>query len=148
MRAMTRTLVSVATAVGIAAGGVAAAGTAIAAPAQDTRTVASAGAVAPLAVNNLGLDAEEAKSVQRWLQQYWGYDGAIDGQLGTNSWKAFQRYLAAHYGYTGPIDGVVGTGTIEALQRALQEGGLYDGPVDGVAGSGTKAAFKDFADSV
>jgi peptidoglycan hydrolase-like protein with peptidoglycan-binding domain len=144
MRAMTRTLVSVATAVG----SLAAAGTGFAAPTQDTKAVASAEAAAPLAVNNLGLDAEEAKNVQRWLQQHWGYGGAIDGQLGTNSWKAFQRYLAAHYGYTGPIDGDVGTGTVEALQRGLQSGGYYSGPVDGVAGSGTKAAFKDFSNSI
>jgi peptidoglycan hydrolase-like protein with peptidoglycan-binding domain len=143
---MTRTLVSVATAVGIAAGGVAAAGTAIAAPAQDTRTVASAGAVAVLEENNLGLDAQQATNVQCWLERYWGYQGELDGRLGTESWMAFQRSFKADWGYTGDIDGVIGKGTVSALQRLLSANDGYTGAIDGVAGQETQEAFKRFSD--
>ncbi|MGY3203297.1 peptidoglycan-binding protein [Streptomyces sp. TE5632] len=146
MRAMTKALVSVTTAVGIAAGGLATAGTGFAAPTQDTKAVASAEAVAPLAVVNLGLNSTQAKGVQRWLRAHWGYTDSIDGELGPNSWKAFQRMLKAHHGYTGAIDGSVGSGTVSALQRFLKNNGWgYTGAIDGIAGSGTQAAFKTFA---
>jgi peptidoglycan hydrolase-like protein with peptidoglycan-binding domain len=147
MRAMTRTLVSVATAVGIAAGGVAAAGTSFAAPAQDTRTVASAEAVAVLEENNLGLDAQQATNVQCWLERDWGYQGQLDGRLGTESWMAFQRNLKAHWGYTGDIDGEVGKGTVSALQRLLSAHHGYTGAIDGDPGQGTQEAFKRFSDA-
>ncbi|AGP51663.1 hypothetical protein M271_00110 [Streptomyces rapamycinicus NRRL 5491] len=104
----------------------------------------SAEAVTPLAVNNLGLNTTEAKNIQCWLRGY-GYTGAIDGQLGTNSWKAFQRNLQANYDYTGAIDGVVGTGTKKALQRLLKEAWGYTGAIDGIFGSGSQAAFKRMA---
>ncbi|MEU6545978.1 peptidoglycan-binding domain-containing protein [Streptomyces sp. NPDC046859] len=139
----TRTLVSVTAVVGLAAGSLATAGTSFAAP--DTQPAVSADA-GVLAVNNLGLSTAEAKKVQGWLKEYWGYTGAIDGELGTNSWKAFQRCLKEYWGYTGAIDGIVGSGTIKALQRLLQHWG-YTGAIDGIAGSGTRAAFKTFANS-
>ncbi|MCP3766274.1 MULTISPECIES: peptidoglycan-binding protein [Streptomyces] len=146
MRAMTKALVGVSTAVGIAVGGLATASTSFAAPAQDARTVASADAVAPLAVVNLGLNTTQAKGVQRWLRANWSYTDSIDGELGPNSWKAFQRHLKAHHGYTGAIDGSVGSGTVSALQRFLKNNGWgYTGAIDGIAGSGTQAAFKTFA---
>ncbi|MEV2192690.1 peptidoglycan-binding domain-containing protein [Streptomyces phaeochromogenes] len=145
MRALTRTLVSVTTAVGIATGSLAAAGTTVAAPVQDTKAVAGVEDVAPLAVNNLGLSSAEAKNVQDWLKKYWGYAGAIDGLLGTNSWKAYQRCLKEYYGYSGAIDGVVGSGTVSALQRMLKRVAGYDGAIDGIAGPKTKAAFKWWA---
>ncbi|GAA4066170.1 peptidoglycan-binding protein [Streptomyces shaanxiensis] len=138
----TRTLVSVSAVVGLAAGSLATAGTAFAA--QDAKPAVSS-EVSVLAVNNLGLTAAEAKKVQDWLKQYWGYTGAIDGQLGTNSWKAFQRCLKQYWGYTGEIDGIVGPNTIKALQRLLKAHWGYTGAIDGIAGSGTKAAFKRFA---
>ncbi|WP_156723718.1 peptidoglycan-binding domain-containing protein [Streptomyces apocyni] len=146
MRSLTRSLVSVVAAAGIAAGSLAAAGTSFAAPAQGTKAVANSEAVAPLAVNNLGLTKAEAKRVQDWLKKHHGYTGARDGLLGTNSWKAFQRGLKKHWGYNDAIDGIVGPNTIKALQRLLKYGGWdYTGPIDGIAGSGTKAAFKRFA---
>lgn len=146
MRVTTKTFVSVATAVGIAAGGLATASTAVAVPAQAQQPV-SAEAVAPLAVNNLGLGSRQAKNVQCWLKNgNWGYGGAIDGLLGTNSWKAFQKYLRKHQKYNDSIDGIVGPNTIRALQRLLQnEGWGYTGDIDGIAGDKTKAAFKRFA---
>jgi lysozyme family protein len=128
--------------VGLAAGSLATAGTAFAA--ADTKPAVSS-EVSVLAVNNLGLTVAEAKKVQEWLKQYWGYTGAIDGQLGTNSWKAFQRCLKQYWGYTGEIDGIVGPNTIKALQRLLKDSWGYTGPIDGIAGAGTKAAFKRFA---
>ncbi|MYR95417.1 peptidoglycan-binding protein [Streptomyces sp. SID8374] len=146
MRAMTRTFVSVATAAGIAAGTLGAAGTSFAAtPAQQSAPAVSAEAVAPLAVVNLGLSTAQAKKVQGWLKRSYGYTGAIDGQLGTNSWKAFQRFLR-HWGYDGAIDGVVGSGTVKALQRSLKNQYGYTGAIDGIAGPGTQAAFKRLAD--
>ncbi len=140
----TRTLVSVSAVLGLAAGSLATAGASFAA--SDTKPAVSS-EVSVLAVNNLGLTAAEAKKVQGWLKQYWGYTGAIDGQLGTNSWKAFQRCLKQYWGYTGAIDGIVGSGTIKALQRLLQHWG-YNGAIDGIAGPGTRAAFKNFANGI
>lgn len=113
-----------------------------------SQSAASSEAVVPLAVVNLGLSTTQAKYVQCWLKANWGYTGAIDGLLGTNSWKAFQRNLKAHWGYTGPIDGIVGSGTVSALQRLLKYGGWgYTGPIDGIAGPGTQEAFKRFANA-
>lgn len=165
---LTRTLVIATAAVGIAVGSLTSARasfaepapiskpavssdgsmTSFAVPAPTSESVASSEDVVPLAVVNLGLSTTQAKYVQCWLRANWGYTGAIDGLLGTNSWKAFQRNLKAHWGYTGPIDGIVGSGTIKALQRLLKYGGWgYTGPIDGIAGSGTQAAFKRFADA-
>ena len=105
---------------GIAAGGVAAAGTAFAAPAQDTRTVASAEAVAVLEENNLGLDAEQAKNWQCWVRDLGYNPGEIDGRLGTQSWKAAQQMLNDRGHNAGNVDGDVGPNTISALQRYLR----------------------------
>ncbi|MFI9307107.1 peptidoglycan-binding domain-containing protein [Streptomyces triculaminicus] len=148
MRALTRTLVSVATAAGIAAGTLATAGTSFAADTTAMRPAASAEAVAPFAVNNMGLSTAEAKKLQRVLKDYWGYNGAIDGQLGTDSWKAMQRFLKDSWGYDGAIDGIVGGGTVKALQRWLKANWGYSGAIDGIAGAGTKAALKRFVDSI
>ncbi|KMS73592.1 hypothetical protein ACM01_17770 [Streptomyces viridochromogenes] len=90
MRALTKALVSVTTAVGIGAGGLATAGTAMAAPAPAQQQAASAKAVAPLAVQNLGLTQAEARNVQRWLATHWGYTGAIDGIAGSGTKAAFK----------------------------------------------------------
>ncbi|WSD68956.1 peptidoglycan-binding protein [Streptomyces sp. NBC_01591] len=117
MRTMTRAFIGATTAIAIAGGGVAAAGTAFAASGQTTKAVASATAVTPLAVVNLGLNATQAKKLQRDLKANWGYKGAIDGQLGTDSWKAMQRFLKANWGYKGAIDGIAGAGTKAALAR-------------------------------
>lgn len=147
MRAMTRTLVSAATAVGIAAGTLAGAGASFATtPAQQAPAV-SAQQVAPLAVVNLGLSNAQAKEVQRWLKRSWNYTGTIDGQLGPNSWKAFQRFLKSAAGYNDSIDGIVGPNTIKALQYWLKRAYGYTGAIDGIAGPGTQAAFKRFADA-
>ncbi|MEU9352354.1 peptidoglycan-binding domain-containing protein [Streptomyces griseoloalbus] len=147
MRAITKALVGVTTAVGIAAGGVVTAGTATAAPAPAQEHVVSAD-VAPLAVVNLGLTREEARKVQRWLATHWNYNGAIDGYLGTGSWKAFQRCLAKYWDYNDEIDGIVGPNTIKALQRLLRANGYYSGAIDGIAGDGTRAAFKVWANKL
>ncbi|MFF9508211.1 peptidoglycan-binding domain-containing protein [Streptomyces sp. NPDC014724] len=141
MRTLTRTFVGVTTALAIAGGGVAAAGTSFAASEQTAKPVVSSEAVAPLAVVNLGLNATQAKKLQRQLKANWGYKGKIDGQLGTDSWKAMQRWLKSSWGYTGKIDGQVGSGTVKALQRFLKKYWGYKGKIDGIAGSATKAAF-------
>ncbi|MGA6174659.1 peptidoglycan-binding domain-containing protein [Streptomyces sp. NPDC012600] len=143
---LVKTLVSVTTAVGIAVGGLATAGTASAAPAPSEKTSVSA-EVAPFAVVNLGLNTTQARNVQCFLKKYWNYTGALDGQLGTNSWKAMQRRLASNKGYTGAIDGVVGPGTISALQRLLRAYD-YTGAIDGIAGPGTQAAFKRYGNNL
>jgi peptidoglycan hydrolase-like protein with peptidoglycan-binding domain len=146
---LTRTLVSVTAAAGIAAGSLTSAGASFAASAPTSRPAASSEAVVPLAVVNLGLSTTHAKNVQRWLKANWGYTGAIDGQLGPLSWMAFQRNLHAFWGYPGPIDGIVGPNTVKALQRLLKNGGWgYTGAIDGIAGSGTQAAFKRFANGI
>ncbi len=147
---VTRTLVSATAIAGITAGSLAGASASLAAPAPATKSAASSQAVAPFAVNNLGLNTSEAQKVQRLLKRdpVCGYTGAIDGQLGTESWKAIQRCLKGKgWGYTGPIDGIVGSGTVKALQRMLKDYG-YTGAIDGIVGAGTKAAFKKFANSL
>ncbi|MFF5895251.1 peptidoglycan-binding protein [Streptomyces argenteolus] len=138
---MARTLVSLTTVAGIAAGSLVGAGAGFAAPAQSTPAVASAEA-GVLATVNLGLSTTQAANVQRALAARWLYSGGIDGQLGPESWKAMQRFLKANHGYTDPIDGIVGPDTIRALQRYLKQFYGYTGPIDGVAGAGTQAAFK------
>ncbi|SEF55620.1 hypothetical protein SAMN05216223_101324 [Actinacidiphila yanglinensis] len=146
---LTRTLVGVTALAGIAAGALAGASTGFAAPVPASQPAASSVVAAPAAVDNLGLNYHRATGLQCWLHNNdWGYNGAIDGQLGTASWMAMQRYLRFNDGYTGPIDGIVGSGTISALQRALRGDYGYTGGIDGIAGSGTKAAFARFADDM
>ncbi|MGC9541570.1 hypothetical protein [Streptomyces sp. UG1] len=100
---------------------------------------------ASAAVVNLGLDRQGAKRIQRWILTMYGYTGAIDGALGTNSWKALQRWLATWPSqpspYKGDIDGIVGPKTIVSLQANLKKFNGYTGALDGIAGRGTKAAF-------
>ncbi|MFC8873025.1 peptidoglycan-binding protein [Streptomyces sp. NPDC057148] len=147
MRALTKTLVTVTTAVGITVGSLATAGTAMAAPTEARQRVVSAEEAAPLAVNNLGLTRAEARKIQRVGADRWGYKGEIDGLLGTESWKALQRWLT-HWGYpSDQIDGVVGPNTVKALQRYLARYYDYNGGIDGIAGSGTRAAFKRMANA-
>ncbi|MFJ8634749.1 peptidoglycan-binding protein [Streptomyces sp. NPDC093568] len=149
MRALTKTLVSLTAAVGIAAGSLAGAGAAFADSAQGTKPSVSAEAAVPLAVNNLGLSSQQAKNTQCFLRTApASYTGAIDGLLGTNSWKAMQRWLREYWDYNDSIDGIVGPNTIKALQRMLKHAWGYTGAIDGIAGSGTKGAFQRFANDM
>ncbi|MGW2089684.1 peptidoglycan-binding domain-containing protein [Streptomyces sp. NPDC001880] len=142
-----RALASFTALLGIAAGSLAASGTAVAATPERRQTVVS-GPAAITEVVNLGLSTSQAKRVQFYLRYYAGvYTGAIDGLLGTESWKAMQRELRS-YGYTGAIDGIVGSGTIKALQQFLKNAGFYSGAIDGIAGSGTRAAFAAWANQL
>ncbi|MFD4577289.1 peptidoglycan-binding protein [Streptomyces sp. NPDC058417] len=143
--ALGRTIAGLVAVAGLAVGSLATAGTSFAAPAEAPQASVGARSAAVLATQNFGLNTAEAKNVQEFLAQYWGYTDSIDGQLGTNSWKAFQRCLKQYWGYTGAIDGDPGTNTIKALQRLLKADYGYTGAIDGVAGSGTRAAFKRFA---
>ncbi|MFE9766091.1 peptidoglycan-binding protein [Streptomyces sp. NPDC005808] len=142
MRALTKALVSATAAVGIAVGGLATAGTAMAAPASAQQQ-AVAGEVGTLAVVNLGLDTAHAKNWQCWLRDTGYNPGTIDGLLGTNSWKAAQEKFDDLGYYNDAIDGIVGPNTIKALQLYLNLQGA-NLVVDGVAGSATKAAFWEF----
>ncbi|MEY9993342.1 peptidoglycan hydrolase-like protein with peptidoglycan-binding domain [Streptomyces sp. V4I8] len=140
----TRTLVAVSAVVGLAAGGLATAGTSFAA--QDVKPAAHS-EVSILAVNNLGLNTERAKNWQCWLRDRGYNPGTIDGQLGSNSWMAAQRLLNARGHNAGDVDGVVGPNTIRALQRYLNTFGHIFGyhlEVDGVAGPETRSAFWKF----
>ncbi|MFE6475664.1 peptidoglycan-binding domain-containing protein [Streptomyces rochei] len=131
-------------------GGVAAAVIAVGAGLGASATAAAAPGDTPLnvtsqatsqAVENLGLNARQAKGIQRHLQVRGYNPGTIDGYLGTDSWKAMQRSLRDYHGYTGAIDGIVGPNTIKALQRMLKEFYGYTGAIDGIAGDGTRAAW-------
>lgn len=109
-----RAFASIAALLGITAGTLAVSGTAVAATPERHRNVIS-GPVAVAEVNNLGLSTSQAKQVQFYLRYYIGYySGAIDGLLGTESWKAMQQMLRA-YGYSGAIDGIAGSGTRAAF---------------------------------
>ncbi|MFD4167326.1 hypothetical protein ACFWQ1_04635 [Streptomyces albidoflavus] len=117
----------------------------LAVAASGAAVVGLAGPASAAAVN-LGLDKQGAKRIQRWILTMYGYNGAIDGVLGTSSWKATQRYLATWPGqpapYKGKLDGIVGPKTIVALQANLKKFHGYTGALDGIAGNGTKAAFR------
>ncbi|MFJ8388855.1 peptidoglycan-binding protein [Streptomyces sp. NPDC094438] len=141
--ALTRALVSATAIVGITAGTLAGASASFAASQPTAKPLVSTQDVAILAVNNLGLNTTQAKNWQCWLRDA-GYDpGAIDGQLGTNSWMAAQRMFNDLNLGAGTVDGIVGANTIKALQRYLNSYG-YGLAVDGSAGPKTKAAFADF----
>ncbi|MET8662727.1 peptidoglycan-binding domain-containing protein [Streptomyces tendae] len=144
MRALTKVLVGVTTAAGIAGGGLVTAGTAGAVSAPVQRSASSE--VAPLAVVNLGLSTAQAKDWQCSLRALGYLPGKIDGRLGTDSWKAAQRFFRDHKWYSDDIDGIVGTNTVMALQRMLNVNLDANLKVDGIAGPRTKAAFSDFAD--
>jgi len=141
MRTMTKALVSVTAAAGIAAGVLVPAGTAAAAPApQETQVQAEAAAQA---VVNLGLNGERARYWQCFLRDGGYRPGTIDGYLGTDSWKAAQRMFKENGYYNDKIDGIVGPNTIAALQQMLQW--MYGLKVDGIAGPKTKEAFWDYS---
>jgi peptidoglycan hydrolase-like protein with peptidoglycan-binding domain len=138
-----RTLAGTAALAGIAAGSLAGASSGFAAPAQRSATVSPSGSISVLAVNNLGLNTQRAMNWQCWLSTTGYNPGAIDGQLGSASWKAAQRKFNDLGHNAGAVDGSVGPNTIKALQRYLNKFG-YRLAVDGVAGPGTRSAFWDF----
>ncbi|WRZ88297.1 peptidoglycan-binding protein [Streptomyces sp. NBC_01007] len=131
-------------AVGIAVGSLTGASAAFSAP-QSAAAAVSTQSVTVLAVNNLGLTTSEAKSVQCYVRDGGFSPGAIDGQLGTNSWKAWQGFLNAAGFNAGTVDGEVGPNTIRGLQRFLVYVGYDTGGIDGVAGTKTRAAWKAFS---
>ncbi|MER6363229.1 peptidoglycan-binding domain-containing protein [Kitasatospora sp. NPDC001527] len=136
-----KALVGLLTAAALGVGTLAGATAATAAPVRQ----APAHTAGVRAVNNLGLNTAEGKSVQCFVRDS-GYDpGTIDGQLGANSWRAWQSYLNDQGYDAGTVDGAVGPNTIRALQRFLTELGYDTGGIDGIAGSKTKAAWKAFA---
>ncbi len=138
---MTRSILSATVVAGLAMGTLAGTGTSFAASAPKAQP-----AVSILATNNLGLTSDQAQKLQRWLAVHYKYTGAIDGLLGTNSWKAMQRFLAENWGYEDEIDGIVGPNTIKALQWYLKSAFRYKGEIDGIAGPETRAAFARFAE--
>ncbi|MGZ3119288.1 peptidoglycan-binding domain-containing protein [Streptomyces sp. H62] len=141
---LTRSIVSATVVVGLAIGTVAGAGTSSAASVPAAEPAVSAGAFGTLATNNLGLNRDQAKQLQRWLALHYDYAGDIDGLLGTESWKAMQRHLRMTWDYHLAVDGIPGPNTIKALQLSLRGYG-YTGPIDGIAGEGTRRAFAKFA---
>ncbi|MGA5197365.1 peptidoglycan-binding protein [Streptomyces exfoliatus] len=143
---MTRSIVSATAVVGLAIGTLAGAGTSFAASEPAARPAVSAEAFGTLATNNLGLSETQAKHLQRWLALHYGYTGAIDGLLGTNSWKAMQTHLR-NWDSNLSIDGIPGPRTIRALQLSLRGYG-YSGPIDGIAGPDTRAAFARYVNSL
>ncbi|MFE6041878.1 peptidoglycan-binding protein [Streptomyces sp. NPDC056452] len=144
---MTRSIVSATAVAGLAIGTLAGAGSSFAASAPAAPPAVSAEAFGTLATNNLGLTSKQAKGIQRWLRG-WGYNGDIDGLLGTNSWKAIQNFLEDQWEYDDAIDGIPGPNTIKALQRFLSEHSQYTGPIDGIAGPGTRAAWSNWANFI
>ncbi|MER6379509.1 peptidoglycan-binding domain-containing protein [Streptomyces sp. NPDC001118] len=145
MRAVSRALVSATAVVGIAVGSLAGAGAAFAAPQPAIGAAVSTRAVSAQAVENLGLSTTEGKSVQCYVRDAGFSPGAIDGQLGSNSWKAWQSFLNDRGFNAGTVDGSVGPNTIRGLQRFLAALGYDTGGIDGVAGPKTRAAWKAFS---
>ena len=117
--------------------------------AVSTTSLPQARILAPDATVNLGLTIREGQAVQRWLAARYGYTGAIDGQLGTDSWMALQLELVKFGSYNGPIDGIVDSDTIAALQQLLAPPiAGYTGPIDGIANPETEAAFALYAETL
>ncbi|MFH8292924.1 peptidoglycan-binding protein [Streptomyces sp. NPDC018059] len=143
-RMLTRALLTTFTAAALSLGSVAGATAAVGAPTQQPSSSATI-----QAVNNLGLSISEGKSVQCYVRDAaprGRYNpGAIDGQLGTSSWKAWQLFLNDRDYNAGAVDGAVGPNTIRGLQRFLVDIGYDTGGIDGVAGTKTKAAWKAFS---
>ncbi|WHM40954.1 peptidoglycan-binding protein [Streptomyces sp. BPTC-684] len=141
---LTNALLATFTAAALSIGTLAGATAATAAPARQP-----SGTIAIQAVNNLGLSISEGKSVQCYVRDTsprGRYNpGAIDGQLGTNSWKAWQLFLNDRGYNAGTVDGQVGPNTIRGLQRFLVDIGYDTGGIDGVAGPKTRAAWKAFS---
>jgi len=140
---LARTLVGVTAVVGLAVGSLATAGTSFAASQTAAKSAVSAQDLSILTTDNLGLNTARAKNWQCWLRDAGYSPGAIDGVLGTNSWKAAQRFFNAQGLGAGTVDGDPGTNTIKALQRYLNFFG-YGLLVDGIAGTNTRNAFWDF----
>lgn len=141
MRALTKTLIGATTAVGIAVGSLATAGTAMA----DTSPAPRSTVAAVAAYNNLGLTKTQAYGVQCFLNTSVYVDIDVDGYLGPASWKAMQGFLNRSWDQNLVTDGIVGPATIKGLQYFLKHGGWgYTGKIDGIAGSGTRAAFAKF----
>ncbi|MGY0492522.1 peptidoglycan-binding domain-containing protein [Streptomyces sp. WG-D5] len=142
---MTRTLLAATAVLGLTAGGLATAGSAVATPPAARTTVTAD--VSAQAVNNLGLSTARAKNWQCWVDGQGFNPGPWDGKLGSKSWKAAQKMFNRDnpQGYkAGTADGIVGKKTIKALQRYLNDLGYNAGATDGVAGQKTKAAFREF----
>jgi peptidoglycan hydrolase-like protein with peptidoglycan-binding domain len=140
-----RNLASAVAAVGIAVAGV---GVVVTTQAAADPIVGAPG-YSVLATVNFGLSTQQAKNVQCFLRTSpASYTGAIDGQLGTNSWKAMQRWLREYWDYNDSIDGDPGPNTVRALQRMLAFGWDYNDSIDGDPGPNTRAAFKRFANDM
>ena len=87
--------------------------------------------------------------VQRYISQYNGYTGTINGVMGPNSWKGVQTWLNNEFGAGLVVDGVAGTNTNKALQRALNSLGWPEYAtgtltVDGVRGPLTYRAWATY----
>ncbi|ANJ11969.1 hypothetical protein Spa2297_33260 (plasmid) [Streptomyces parvulus] len=144
--AVTRTFVSAATIIGIAAGTLAGGAVGAAASEAPAQSAASTQRASVLAVNNLGLNVARAKNWQCFLTRSGFEPWEHNGLLGTDSWKAAQRLFNAqgfHGGTRLVVDGVVGPRTIKALQRFLNSYG-FRLAVDGIVGDLTTAAFWEF----
>lgn len=143
---LTRTLVSGATIIGIAAGSLAGGTFSAAASEAPTKPAASTQRASVLAVNNLGLTVARAKNWQCFLTRSGFEPWEHNGLLGTDSWKAAQRLFNAqgfHGGTRLVVDGIVGPRTIKALQRFLNSYG-FGLAVDGIVGDHTTDAFWEF----
>lgn len=84
----------------------------------------------------------DPKELQRLLTDRGYYSGAIDGELGRQSWTAVQT-LCADFGFMDAsyIDGVPGKKTYAGMQLYAQKNGNYPGRVDGIVGPLTWAGF-------
>ncbi|GHJ39404.1 peptidoglycan-binding domain-containing protein [Streptomyces sp. TS71-3] len=125
-----------------------AASTGVARTAHSTVSLPGARVLASDASVNLGLTTRQAQAVQRWLASAYSYKGAIDGQLGADSWMALQRELQTFGVYSGPIDGVVDSDTLSALQQLLTAIAGYRGAIDGTDTPETEAAFARYAEAL
>jgi lysozyme family protein len=146
----TTVLAAGAAAVGLAGLGIAnPAQAATVSPARSTVITSEVRALASQSTENLGLTTREAQAIQRFVAARYGYTGAINGELGTDSWMALQRELVKFGSYSGPIDGLVDTDTVAALQQLLAPPiAGYTGPIDGVVNSATEAAFALYAETL
>mgnify|MGYP000109002396 CR=1 FL=1 len=81
--------------------------------------------------------SDSIRHAQRLLQQYAGYEGTLDGDVGTLSLKAARRVMPIARPGWSPVRHVVGVAQV-LLQR---HGDTDPGPIDGLWGPQTEAAW-------
>lgn len=89
------------------------------------------------------IPANVQKLMQQLLTDLKLYDGLIDGDWGSLSWKAIQRLMTDEKVYDGAVDGDPGDKSYDGLQKLAAKGG-YTGPIDHEIGENSIAGLNTY----